>query len=131
MNLEQQNREEEIFLRALELAPGEERAAWLEEACGGDSDRRLSVEELLEEHDEARRLIDRALQMIPDDPYVHYYNGLMLNRTGDASRAIEALRIAVRLGYPAAMLAGDPNLSNLRGDLRFRDIAESPREERQ
>jgi tetratricopeptide (TPR) repeat protein/TolB-like protein/DNA-binding winged helix-turn-helix (wHTH) protein len=89
------------------------------------------IKTLLEEHDEARRLIDRALQMIPDDPYVHYYNGLMLNRTGDASRAIEALRIAVQLGYPAAMLAGDPNLSNLRGDLRFREIAESPREERQ
>ena len=51
MNNEQQDREEEIFLRALELAPGEARDAWLEEACGGDSERRLSVEELLEAHD--------------------------------------------------------------------------------
>ncbi len=58
MNLEQQNREEEIFLRALELAPGEARAAWLEEACGGDSDRRLSVEQLLEAHEEPASLLN-------------------------------------------------------------------------
>ena len=57
MNLEQQNREEEIFLRALELAPGEARAAWLEEACGGDSDQRLSVEQLLEAHDEPANVL--------------------------------------------------------------------------
>ena len=57
MNNEQQDREEEIFLRALELAPGEARAAWLEEACGGDSDLRLSVEELLEAHDEPASLL--------------------------------------------------------------------------
>ncbi len=57
MNLEQQNREEEIFLRALELAPGEARAAWLEEACGGNAERRLSVEQLLEAHDEPASLL--------------------------------------------------------------------------
>jgi len=85
----------------------------------------------LEEHDEALNLIDRALQMVPDDPYVHYYNGLILNRTGNVSQAIEALRTAVELGYPTAMLTGDPNLWNLKGDFRFRKIAESPVEERQ
>lgn len=57
MNIEQQDREEEIFLRALELAPGEARAAWLEEACGGDSDQQLSVEQLLEAHDEPASLL--------------------------------------------------------------------------
>jgi tetratricopeptide (TPR) repeat protein len=78
----------------------------------------------LEEFDEAHRLIDRALQMIPGDPYVHYYNGLILNRTGNFSEAFVALKTAVELGYSPALLAGDPNLTNLRGDSRFRDIAD-------
>ncbi|MGK0186274.1 MAG: WD40 repeat protein/serine/threonine protein kinase [Verrucomicrobiales bacterium] len=57
MNNEQQDREEEIFLRALEMAPGKERAAWLEEACAGDSDLRLGVEQLFKAHDEPASLL--------------------------------------------------------------------------
>jgi len=54
---------------------------------------------------------------------VHYYNGLMHNRVGNNSQAFAALQTAVELGYSTVMLAGDPNLTNLRGDSRFRDIA--------
>ncbi len=77
----------------------------------------------LQEHDEARKLIERALKLIPDDPYAHYYNGLIHNRVGNNSQAFAALKTAVELGYPTALLAGDPNIENLRGDSRFRDIA--------
>jgi len=77
----------------------------------------------LRKHDEARRLIDRAVDIVPDDPYVHYYDGIVHNRAGNSSQAFVALRTAAELGFPKAMLAGDPNLSNLRGDSRFRDIA--------
>jgi len=77
----------------------------------------------LGEQDEARRLIERALKLTPGDPYVHYYNGLMHNRVGNNSQAFTAFKTAVELGYPTAMLARDPNIKNLRGDSRFRDIA--------
>jgi len=77
----------------------------------------------LGEQDEARRLIDRAMTLVPDDPYVHYYNGLIHNRVGNNSQAFAALQTAMQLGYPTGLLARDPNIENLRGDSRFRDIA--------
>ncbi len=78
----------------------------------------------LEVHDEARRLIDRALELVPEDPYVHYINGLMLNRSGNTSQAFAAFETAVDVGYSKVLLAGDPNITNLRGDSRFSDIAD-------
>jgi len=97
------------------------------------------IKTCLEDHDEARRLIDRALDLVPEDPYVHYINGLMLNRSGNTSQAFASFETAVDLGYSKVLLAGDPNITNLRGDSRFSDIAngtkeryaKSPKEERQ
>ena len=77
----------------------------------------------LEEHEEARELIDRAMKLVPDDPYVYYYNGIMHNRVGNTTQSFAALQTAVELGYSRVMLAGDPNIANLRGDSRFSDIA--------
>ena len=77
----------------------------------------------LGEHDEARNLIERAMKLMPDDPYVYYYDALIHNRVGNSSEAFASLRTAVELGFPLIMLAGDANLANLREDPRFRDIA--------
>jgi TolB-like protein/tetratricopeptide (TPR) repeat protein/DNA-binding winged helix-turn-helix (wHTH) protein len=77
----------------------------------------------LREHDEARRFIDRATELMPDDPYAHYYDGIIHNRAGNTTQAFVSLQTAVQLGFPKALLAGDPNLANLRGDSRFSDIA--------
>ena len=52
MSNEQQSREEEIFLEALEREAGEQRSAWLDEACAGDAELRQSVEDLLDAHHE-------------------------------------------------------------------------------
>ena len=71
---------------------------------------------------EARRLIDRALELVPSDPYVHYINGLILNRHGDSEGAIAALQTAVEYGYPDALLADDPNTSNLRQGAYLKDF---------
>jgi hypothetical protein len=51
MSNEQQDREETIFLRALELAPGEKRNAYLEEVCAGYANLRQSVAQRLTAHD--------------------------------------------------------------------------------
>jgi hypothetical protein len=56
MNHEQQDREEKIFLQALEMAPGKERDVWLEEACGGDLDLQRDIKKLLGADDEAAPL---------------------------------------------------------------------------
>jgi len=77
----------------------------------------------LQEHDEARRLIDRAIEFMPDNPYVHYYDGIIHNRVGNTTQAFVSLKTAVEHGFSKVMLAGDPNLANLRGDSRFSDIA--------
>ena len=52
MSNETQNREEYIFLEALEPAPGESRDAYLDEACADDADLRGSVEAPLKAYDE-------------------------------------------------------------------------------
>jgi serine/threonine-protein kinase len=47
-----------IFANALEK-PLEDRAAYLDEACGGDADLRRRVELLLRSHDQAASFLDR------------------------------------------------------------------------
>jgi eukaryotic-like serine/threonine-protein kinase len=48
-----------LFHAALEKATPEERAAYLDEACGGDSERRRRVERLLKAHDKAAAFLEQ------------------------------------------------------------------------
>src|SRR5262245_24385680 len=50
--------EESIFLRAAEIASAEERAAYLERACGADRALRSAVEALLRANDRSGDLLD-------------------------------------------------------------------------
>jgi tetratricopeptide (TPR) repeat protein len=72
--------------------------------------------------DGARILLDRALGLTPGDPNVHYYDALMKFRTGDTLAALNALRSAVSMGYPVAMLSADPLFGALHGDGRFEKL---------
>ncbi len=89
---------------ALRINPGDPFTlmdlAWIQTSLGRVSD--------------AKTFIERALSLAPDDPYVHYIHGLILNRSNDPAAAVDALRQAVNQGYPAALLAQDPNLKNLK-----------------
>jgi len=79
--------------------------------------------------DGAMFIIDRALNIAPEDPYPRYYDGLLKNARGEKEAAIEALRLAVDMGYPVTMLAADPLLGGLHGDARFEGlIGENPQE---
>jgi len=71
---------------------------------------------------EARIIIERALELAPGDPYVHYYDGLLKFTSGHRIEAIASLQSAVDLGYPVAMLAADPLLGDLHGDSRFEAV---------
>ena len=71
---------------------------------------------------QATAIIDRALSVAPNDPYVRYYDGLLKNFRGEETAAIDALELAVNMGYPSRLLAADPLLSDLRADPRFKAI---------
>src|SRR4051812_7738183 len=51
---------EEIFLTAVEKAPVE-RGAYLDAACGGETDLRVQVEALLRSHEQAGSLLEQPL----------------------------------------------------------------------
>ena len=57
MNPENWAKLNEIFHAAIALAPNE-RAAYLERACGGDHSLRLAVESLIESHEKSGNLVD-------------------------------------------------------------------------
>ena len=63
---DERDREKEIFFRALELEPGDERDAYLDEACGDEPDLRRGVDSgLLEAHDEPASILEDDTQGTP------------------------------------------------------------------
>ena len=85
------------------------------------------IETMLGRSDDARGHIDRALSLAPGDPYVHYIDGLMRVRSGQADEALDALETAAEQGYSRQMLAADPQLAALRAQPRFVAIIDSGR----
>ena len=67
----------------------------------------------------AGQLAQRAVDIDPAYPYSHYYKALVALRAGDKDTAIRSCERALETGYPAAMLAAEPILEELRGDSRF------------
>jgi tetratricopeptide (TPR) repeat protein/TolB-like protein/DNA-binding winged helix-turn-helix (wHTH) protein len=109
----------EVFYGALRLA---------EEALSINSSDPLAMMDMawiyamLDNADQAASMISRALELAPDDPYTHYYDGLVQFRAGRIDDAISAFRRAVTMGYPVAMLGAEPHLEALHSDPRFLDI---------
>jgi hypothetical protein len=60
-------REATIFMAALDKPAGAQRAAFLEDACGGDERLRRRVEALLRAHAEPDEILDRPAEP-PDGP---------------------------------------------------------------
>lgn len=83
------------------------------------------IKAMLGKHAEARELIDRALNLAPDDPYSHYYDAMVHLQAGNKSQALAALQVAVSKGYSKQMLKAEPHLSSIRNDSRFITIVDS------
>lgn len=77
------------------------------------------INSMLDNESDALTLIEKARQLAPDDPYVHYIDGLILLRTGRISSALEALRRAADQGYSLQMMAAEPHLSSLQNNADF------------
>ena len=70
----------------------------------------------------AASLMSRARELAPNDPYTHYYDGLVRYRAGEIDGAIDAFQAAIEMGYPLAMLSAEPHLRALHSDSRFLEI---------
>ena len=73
----------------------------------------------------AREFIERAKEVAPKDPYVHYFDALIEAHIDNRAAAISKLETAIRLGYPVAMVAGDTNFRALRNEPEFRTLTDS------
>jgi len=70
--------------------------------------------QMQDENPAASAAIRRALDLAPNNPFGHYYNGLIRFRQGDTADAIESLRKALEEGYPPRLLLAEPYLAALR-----------------
>ena len=80
------------------------------------------ISAMLDKDEDARSLIDRARSQSPEDPYVHYIDGLILLRTGNVDAALSSLEIAAEKGYSLQMMAAEPYLASIREHPRFDEI---------
>jgi tetratricopeptide (TPR) repeat protein len=83
------------------------------------------IRAMLGKPDDARALIDRARELAPDDPYTHYYDGLVSMRAGHRDAALDAIDIAIANGYSRPLLAADPHLAALKDEPRFTALIEA------
>jgi TolB-like protein/Tfp pilus assembly protein PilF/DNA-binding winged helix-turn-helix (wHTH) protein len=77
------------------------------------------IKAMLGKMDEAQDLIEKAEELTPNNPYIHYIHGLVLARLGERNEALAKLETAVEMGYPLVMLAAEPHLADLREGPRF------------
>lgn len=81
--------------------------------------------QMVGDSEEAQRLVKRALEISPNDPYGYYYDALIKTRLGDYDAAIDALGFAVAMGYPSKMLTAEPYLEELRSRDDFNTLVSS------
>lgn len=73
---------------------------------------------------EARRAVERALSLVPDDVNLVALAGSTYFLLGDRTQSFACFEKAVRNGYGATLLLRDPELAPLREDPEFRRILE-------
>jgi len=89
---------------------------------------RLAVYEAkVADHEEARRLAERASALSRESPDVAYLCAVALALAGDLEPALEALGRAVRLGYSLEIVLADEDLARLRPLPRFRELTSGTR----
>jgi hypothetical protein len=80
---------------------------------------------MLDKFSKAQELSDLAIAAEPDDPYIHYIDGLVQLRDGHSDAALTALELAAKNGYSLQMMGAEPHLASLRGNRRFKAILET------
>jgi tetratricopeptide (TPR) repeat protein len=80
------------------------------------------AEHMLGNSQAALELVDKSLQIDPEDPYTYYYYALIRYQTGDRDAALTSLAAALEKGYPPGLLVAEPHLGEIRADDRFHAI---------
>jgi len=65
------------------------------------------------ETDRSVRYLQRALELVPDSPYVSYFAAIAAAGRGDRTEAARLLARAVEQGYPKALAKADPALRGI------------------
>ena len=78
---------------------------------------------LLGEKKKAEALIERALELEPDNVGTHYNLACMYAKSAEPDRAIESLTRAIRIGFNhKEWIEHDADLESLRDDPRFKEL---------
>ena len=72
--------------------------------------------------DQAAWRLSRAVELEPDNMYVHYFAALVAASSGNVDAAVDASRRAMDNGYPSKLLAAEPGLRNLADSAKFREL---------
>ena len=76
----------------------------------------------VDEFEKADAAIQKAKQIGPNDPHVHFFQAHVEMQRGNHEAAIAALELAGELGYSLKTIASDPDFAALHSDARFRAI---------
>ena len=80
----------------------------------------------VEQFEEARNTIARALELAPENPRVHYFAAIMNIRINELDSALTELEKATELGYSRRLISVDPQFSTLRQQSRFKELVAGP-----
>lgn len=87
-------------------------------------------EAMLGDTDGAAELIERLLEIAPEDPYSHYYQALVFLRQGRDDAAVDSIAAAIERGYSTLMISAEPYLAELRSTSDFRRLVVSASDDR-
>jgi non-specific serine/threonine protein kinase len=111
----------EIARKHLEANPDDTRAMYL--SAGALID--------LGQREESRALLERALQLAPNDPSVLYNAACVYALSGDRERSLQALAACLQGGWGnREWILHDPDFDRIRDDPRFQALLEGPPEGR-
>jgi serine/threonine-protein kinase len=71
----------------------------------------------------SRQQLQRLRPVAGQQPHVWFRLGLTYELLNERTAALDAVRLALRYGYPAGLLAAEPDLLALRADPRFDTIS--------
>ena len=80
------------------------------------------ISAMLDKPEVARQLIDSARSLAPEDPQVHYIDGLIWLKADEPDKALDALAMAARAGFAMQLMAAEPHLAGLRDHPGFRFV---------
>lgn len=74
-------------------------------------------------YEKGLKIDKRLVKLRPDSYNAHYNLACSLSLMSDLTSSFKALKRAIELGYDDLIfMNGDPDLSNLRGDSRFKEL---------